>query len=216
MGRIRSRSVPLCRSVCRAGFVWLSRTDDARWQDPIWKLWFLPLGATAANITLSQTVSVERHLLLVRIERDRDVSVVLFHVPVPLFGHSILRQVCSYLIIFGLVFSTSDHTPASNNTPNQPSLFRLLPLFHSGLWALLCCHSAISHPHFLKPWMSEIPRAFKCLHSGGGLLIYCWSLNMSLCLLHIPPLLFSLLLHLQWSKHTLLLFLFIFHFCYTF
>lgn len=47
----------------------------------------------------------------------------------------------------------------------QPAIFiqQASTLFQPGLFNL--SRSVISHPHFLKPWMSEIPHAFQCLHS---------------------------------------------------
>lgn len=102
------------------------------------------------------------------------------------------------------VCSTSDHTPASNSTTNQPSLFRLLPLFHRGLFTLLCSHSVISHPHFLKPWMSEIPHAFQCLHSGEN-----WWFTTGVSQ-HSPATIVSFSSHNEAKKK--LLFLFGFHF----
>lgn len=61
------------------------------------------------------------------------------------------------------------------HTASKKSLFRQRPPFHRGLLALFL----ICHLHFLKPWMSEIPHASQCLHSGGvgvegDLVIYCW------------------------------------------
>ena len=41
-----------------------------------------------------------------------------------------------------------------------PHGFHFIPTGH-----LYLSYSVISRPHFLKPWMSEIPHAFQCLHS---------------------------------------------------
>lgn len=75
--------------------------------------------------------------------------------------------------LFYLILSTCDHTPVYNDATDQELLFRLLPLFRCGLFTLLCSHSAaISHPHFLKPRMSEIPHAFHSVYAAeeqGGL-----------------------------------------------
>lgn len=66
--------------------------------------------------------------------------------------------------------------PTDHTQRPEKSLFRRRLPFHRSLLALLL----ICHLHFLKPWMSEIPHASQCLHSGGGggvggvLVIYCW------------------------------------------
>lgn len=113
-----------------------------------------------------------------------------------------------------MLLSTSDHTPASNNLTNQPSLFRLLPLLHCGLFALShpLGYLSPSFPQAMDEWDSSCLSVFtQCVCVlEGGVLIYCWSLKVSHS---IPPLLQPPSAPIKRKQNTVLLCLFSFHFC---
>lgn len=75
------------------------------------------------------------------------------------FSHSVPPFMADLYV--GCIFSRSGIRLTTRLLQTAIFTKKASTLFHPGLFT-----SVISHPHFLKPWMSEIPHAFQCLHSG--------------------------------------------------